>query len=187
MNRSDYFTRNIVTPFLRYMLGWVMGILSYEALLEVGVFCFVFSIVGWINYSNGAPNVNSVPALIPILKLFGIGQSKTFGTEDIKSLVSQVIMVLGLIGMVLHFLVNRLVKIELRINGWRGLGIIMVFFMFSLISCFSPTAKTGAGSIVPVLGFFLLLSLFSYGRHLFFQILSKWIYVRRKPEQSVRM
>jgi hypothetical protein len=175
MNKSKSFIEwNKVTPIFKYLVEWVIGILSYEALLEVYIFCFGFLVIGWINFSNNAPTIISLPMLVPVLKWFRFKESYGYDTEDIKSFLSKVIFVLGLVGAVLHFLINKLLKIKLKMSRWYGLGIITMFFMLSLISCYTPTAKNGAQSIVPVLVFFLLFSFISYGRYLFFQQLGKW-------------
>lgn len=167
--KASLFESNMLYPIFKYFAGWMMGILSYEALLEVCIFCFVFLIIGWINYSPGTP------ILIPMFNWFRFEGSYSYNTADIKSFLTNVISILTILGAVLHFFIHTLLKIKLTINSWWGLGTIIVFFIFSLISCFASTAKKGAQSIIPVAVFFLIFSLFSYGRYLFFRRLEKWL------------
>ncbi len=157
----------------RNLIAWVVGIISYEALLEVCLFCFGFLMIGWINISSDNQTMPATPLMLSMFQRFGFEGSHTYGTEEIKSFLTKVISVLSLLGAVIHFLMYKLLKVQLKIHVWWGLGLITVFFMFSLISCFLPTAKEGAQSIVPVLVFFLLLSLFSYGRYWLFRVLGK--------------
>ncbi|NMB70473.1 hypothetical protein GYA27_04775 [candidate division WWE3 bacterium] len=113
--------------------------------------------------------------LVPILKWVGVEESHSYGTADIRGFLTKVFLMLGLVGTLLHFLMNKLLKIQLKISRWWGLGVIFGFFIFSVVSCFSPTAMAGSQSTVPVLVFFLLFSFFSYVRYLLFQFLGKWL------------
>lgn len=164
---------------IQHLLGWVMGIVSYEALMEVCVLCFAFLMIGWINFSNDDSTINSVKILVSILKWIGIEENRSYGTEDINLFLSKIIFVLSLVGALLHLFINKLLKINLNISRWWGLVTITMFFIPGLISCYAPTAKEGSQSIVPVLLIFLLFSFISYGRYLLFQSFGQWKFNRK--------
>ncbi len=165
---------NIFFLVIIQIFSWLMGILSYEALIEVGLFSLVFLIISWINFSP-TEAVNIPPVFIPLLTRLGFNGSASYNTQDIKHFLSLVIIVLNLIGGVIYFFNKKILKIKLNISRWWNLGVILLFFTLSVVSCLVPTSKSGSESVILVLVMFLLFSFFSYGRYVVFQLLGNRI------------
>lgn len=163
---TSSFNKIVLLKSLLYLIKVALFYLSFFALAEIILICILFLVISGINFSQGDLNLSSLTVFIPLLKWLGIDHEGTYGTQELLSVFSKASTILAFMGFLINLISKKVFKKEFKISKTFGFIIITTLFLLSILSAFSPLAKSGALSMMPILILFWVLALGGYAWYL---------------------